>query len=288
VDPGNEERRIDADLRGVTPGYFRAIGVRLIAGRLFDANDRASTEPVAIVDRTFARSLQANGQVLGRSIRWIRQPAADVQIVGIVDGVRHRSVSDAPRETVYRPHTQYSRPSMYMVVRGGGDERALRQTLAAAVAAVDPRQPLADVATLKERVSRATARARTTLLLAAILAALGLLLAGVGLYGVLSFAVSQRLREFGVRLSMGATPMTLAVGVAREGLALAGAGVAIGSLGAAALLRAASAVLYGTSIADVRLYALAAAVVLACSAVAFVLPARRAAAADPSAILRSE
>jgi ABC-type antimicrobial peptide transport system permease subunit len=139
----------------------------------------------------------------------------------------------------------------------------------------------------EERVNQATVRARTTLFLAAVLAALGLALAVVGLYGVLSFSVSRRLREFGVRLSLGATPLTLAATVAGEGLVLAVAGTTPGSIAAVAVARGMEAMLYGTSIADVRPYA-AAAIVLACSVAAFALPARRAAAADPIMVLRSE
>jgi ABC-type antimicrobial peptide transport system permease subunit len=141
---------------------------------------------------------------------------------------------------------------------------------------------------MDERVKRSMTRARTNLMLAGALASLGLVLAAVGLYGVLSFGVAQRLREFGVRLALGATPGAVGRSVLAEGLCLTGLGVAVGVVAGAVMIRAIGAVLYGTSAADLRQYALAAGVVLACSALAFWLPARRAAAADPLTVLRAD
>jgi len=286
--PQADARRIDADLRGVTPGYFDAIGTRLVAGRFFDSHDLRTTHPVAIVDEAFAQKLSADGRVIGRLVRWFRQADVEIEIVGVVRSLHHRGVSEPVVETVYRPHTQYTRLSMFIAVRTRSDPARHAAAVTAAIRAIDLRQPLADVATMEERVARSMTRARTNLLLAGMLAALGLVLAGIGLYGVLSFGVSQRLREFGVRLTLGATPAAVGRGVLLEGLRLTGIGVGVGVLAATAMVRAVSAVLYGTNAADIRQYALAAGVVIASSAVAFWLPALRAAAADPVTVLRSD
>ena len=107
VTPEPEPRRIDADLRGITPGYFRVIGTRLVNGRFFTGHDSADTPAVVIVDEAFARRLSPDGQVLGKRVRWFRQPEAELEIVGVVASVHHRGPGQPVRETVYRPHRRY-------------------------------------------------------------------------------------------------------------------------------------------------------------------------------------
>ena len=286
--PGPSERRIDGDLRGVTTGYFGAAGMRLVRGRGFGDQDAAAAPSVAIVDETFARRLRPDGDVIGQRIRWFRRPDDDIEIVGVVQAVRHRAVAEPPRETVYRPHAQYPRGSMYLTVRTEADAAATTAAVRAAVASIDPAQPLADVATMEERVARSMSRARTSVMLAASLAGLALTLAVVGLYGVLSFGVAQRRREFGVRMTLGATPAGIRLLVLREGLVLTGSGTLLGLAGGSAILQTIDSLLFGTSAAAVGPYLLAVAVVLACSTAAFWLPARRASGADPMVALRAE
>ena len=180
VTPEPEPRRIDADLRGITPDYFRVIGTRLLHGRFFTGHDSADTPAVVIVDEAFARRLSPDGQVLGKRVRWFRQPEADLEIVGVVASVHHRGPGQQVRETVYRPHRQYPRNSMFVVVRTNQDAAASAGAVRHALAAVDPSQPFADVLTMDQRLSRAVTRARTSLLLAAVLAVIALALGGVG------------------------------------------------------------------------------------------------------------
>jgi putative ABC transport system permease protein len=187
-----EAPRIDADLRGITPEYLDVMGIPLVSGRPFDERDSAGGAPVAIVDESFARRLPGRGPVLGRRIRWFRQADVEVEIVGVARAIRHRGAGIVPRETVYRPHWQYARASMYLAVRTRQDTPGAASALRAAVASVDPTQPLADVATMSHRFERSISRSRTSVMLAGVLAGLALALAVVGLYGVLSLGVAHR------------------------------------------------------------------------------------------------
>jgi ABC-type antimicrobial peptide transport system permease subunit len=192
------------------------------------------------------------------------------------------------RQTVYRPHHQYPRPSMFLVIKTRMDPAAAASSITDRIRAVDPSQPVADISTMQQRFARNTSRARTTLMLAAALGVLALTLATIGLYGVLTFAVVQRRREFGVRMSLGATPSDVQRLVLKEGLALTFAGIAMGALGAAGLASAVHSVLYRTGVLDVRQYAFGVCVIFLCSVAALWIPARRASAADPSIALKAE
>jgi putative ABC transport system permease protein len=288
VEQGPDGRRVDADLRGVTPDYFDIVGTRVIQGRAFTGRDRANTPAVAIVDELFARRLSTGGNVVGRRVRWIRQPGVDIEIVGVVRPVRHRGPAEPPRETVYRPFQQHPRSSMFLVAKTRFDAAAAAESMRAAVRTVDPTQPLADVFTMRQRLEKSVARARTSLMLAGALAALALSLGVIGIYGVLAFGVAQRLREFGVRMALGATPAAVRRLVVREGLLLTLMGTAAGAAGAALVASAVRTTLYGTGAMDVRQYVLGIGIVLLPSLLAFWVPARRASAADLNTVLRAE
>ena len=288
VTPEPEPRRIDADLRGITPDYFRVIGLPLRAGRFFTSGDSAGSPGVVIVDEAFARRLSPDGQVLGTRVRWFRQPEAELEIVGVVGSVRHRGPEQSVRETVYRPHRQYPRSSMFVVVRTSQDAAASAGAVRHALAAVDPSQPFADVFTMEQRIERAVTRARTSLLLAALLAVIALALGGVGLYGVLSVGVAQRMREFGVRMALGATRGSVLRLVLREGLALSGLGAALGVVAAAAIVSLARSALFETRFVNMPLYAGSVLLVFMFSLIALWIPARRASGSDPSASLRAD
>jgi len=278
------ERRIDADLRGVTSKYFDVAGVPLIAGRSFSPHDTAASRPVAVVDELFARALQPDGAVVGRRIRWFRQPDVELEIVGIVGRVRHRGPEDTPRETVYRPHAQYPRASMYALVRTAGDPAATTPFLAAAIASIDRYQPIADVTTMEQRARLAISRLRTGLLLAGALAVLALTLSAVGVYGVLNFEVVERRREFCVRMALGAGPYHLRRAIVGRAAAMTLVGVIAGAAGTVVLTAA-----LPVSPAHAGNWSMAASgiILVAVTSIAAVwIPARRASAADPLAALR--
>jgi putative ABC transport system permease protein len=288
VEAGPDARRVDADLRGVSAKYFQIMRIPLLQGRLFTTEDSANVPAVAVVDETFARRLSPDAHVVGRRIRWFRQPDVEIEIVGVVRAVRHRGSAQSPRETVYRPHPQYPRPSMFLVARTHGDPGEVTNNILAAVRAVDPSQPLADVFTMEQRRERNIGPARTTLLLGGALAGLAMALGLVGLYGILSYGVAQRLREFAVRMSFGAASLQIGALVVKEGAILTITGSAIGVASAAAVAFAVRGTLHGTGVLDVRQYAVGTAAVLLSSVAAFWLPARRASAADPLAALRAD
>jgi hypothetical protein len=281
----SDDRRLDVDLRGVTTDYFAVMGMPVLRGRTFDSRDIATTDPVVVVDDTFARALSPEADVIGHRVRWFRQPETEVEIVGVVGAVRHRGVEERPRPTVYRPLSQYPRTSMYVVAKTHTDPMAVVAQMMAAVGTVTPAQPVADVATMEDRLGRAMSRARTSLMLAATLAALAVLLAVVGVYGVLSFGVAQRRREFGVRLALGASPALIRRMILREGLVLTAAGSALGVLAAWTIVRGAGSLLFENSPNDVALYAVGVACVLICSMSAFWIPARRASTVSPKVAL---
>jgi putative ABC transport system permease protein len=281
-------QRVDADLRGITPKYFDVMSMPLRDGRAFTDHDEATSSPVAIVDEVFARRLSAEGRVIGRRIRWFRQPAIELEIVGVVADVRHRGPTDEARETVYRPYQQYARNSMFLTVKTIGDAAHFAPYVRTALASVDPTQPFADVLTMTARLEHSVSRAQTSLMLATVLAVIALTLGVIGLYGVLSVSVARRRREFGIRIALGATPSSVRGLVLKEGLTLTLIGAAIGVAGASVVVRLAQTMLYGTAPDDARPYALAVVVILLSSAVAYWLPARRARDTDVSVTLRAQ
>jgi putative ABC transport system permease protein len=288
VDPSGQPARFDADLRGVSTGYFDTMGIQLREGRSLTATDSASAPFVAVVDELMAKRIAPDGRAIGRRIRWIRQADKDIEIVGIVRAVRHSSLDHDPRPTVYRPHAQYPRWSMYLVARVASDPSSASPALMAAVHAVDPRQPVADVTTVDALVSRSLAQPGFGAAGGFMLAVLALLLAALGVYGLLAFAVSQRTREIGIRLAVGASRSQISRMIVADGARLGLVGVGAGLIGGFLLGRWVSSVLPTTGDMDWVIVAGAAGVVLASALLASWLPARRASRAEPSMILRAD
>jgi predicted permease len=283
-----EPQRIDADLRGVTSHYFDVMNTPIRQGRGFTDHDTPTSAPVAIVDESFARRLSPDGRVVGRRIRWFRQPDVELEIVGVVGNVRHRGPAEETRETVYRPYQQYARSSMFLVVRTAGDAAHLSPRVRASLATVDPSQPFADVMTMEARFDRVVSQARTSLMLAAVLAVIALALSLVGLYGVLSFGVARRMREFGIRIALGASPASVKRLVLAEGLTLTTIGASVGLFGAVVVVQLARTMLSNAAADDVRSYVAGIVVILVSSAVAYWLPATRARDTDLSITLRGD
>lgn len=281
-------RPADADLRGATEGYFAAMGIPIVAGRSFLATDAADRPSVAVVDRAFARRLRPDGNVVGLSIRWMRRPADPIEIIGIAGDVHHRGPVTAPRETVYRPARQYARSSMTFVLRGPGDPGALVTSAVSVIHDLDPKQPVAAVRRMEQVVQRALAQPRLAATLATGLGALALIVAVVGVYGVLSYRVSQRVREFAVRVALGAGPWGIRRLVLREGALVMAAGLAIGLGLAPAATRALDAVVFGVSMTDPVAYLASAGLLALATAAACLVPANRASRSDPMTVLRGD
>ena len=281
----------------VSPGFLRTLGVPLLAGRDLDWTDSDSRRAVALVSETFAREEWGSpAAALGRHVRAnVQDPWRE--IVGVVGDLRDDGVRQPATAAVYYPALMegfWNNPSFVwrfhaLAVRSprAGTESFVRE-LHDAVWAVNPDLPLAGVQTLGDLYDASLARTSFTLVLLAIAGAMALLLGVIGIYGVVSYAVSQRRREIGVRLALGAHPGELRGMFVRQALALAGVGAAIGLLAATGLTRLMASLLYGVSPLDPATFAGVAAILLAASVLASYVPARRAAAVDPLDALRAE
>ena len=282
-----------ADHRATSPEYFRAIGAELVAGRLFDPFDQEAKRAVVVVDERLAREAWPNESPIGKKLeseRFVEGnfSPANAEVIGVIRHVQQQSLTRQIRGQIYIPYEQSARPHVSFVVRGAGDPAALTGAVRAAVKQIDPDLALAKVRPMTEYLARAMSAARFTMVLAAIFGAFALLLAAVGIYGVVAYSVNQRTREFGVRLALGARPADLLVQVMGEGMSLAAAGIALGCVAALALAGALRSLIFGVSTHDPLTFLCAVIVLPAATLVACWLPARRAAAQDPVRVLRAE
>jgi putative ABC transport system permease protein len=284
----DSEARVDVDLRGITPSYFDTMRIPLQRGRLFTAADTDHGRPVAIVDEIAARQLWPGRDPIGQRIRWIRQPDVAIEIVGVAGSVRHRGIDQPACATVYRPHTQYARSTMYLVVRTHEGQSVSAATLSSAVISIDPNQPITDVATMEELRRRSFAAPGFGAALGSALALLALTLTAVGVYGVYAFAVGQRRREVGVRLAVGGTPSDIERLILTDGLKVAGIGLCAGLPGAVLAARWIRGFVPGAAASDAATLVAAALVTLVVALAACWIPARRASRVDPTVVLRAE
>ena len=288
---------VAADARVVTPDYFAVMDIPLHRGRLLAAADERGAMPVAVIDDAMARTFWPGRDPLGKRIRfWGAKPQADdpeypwTTVVGVVGSVHYDSLEARPRIELYRAMAQASwvAPGMTFVVRSAGDPAALAAAARTAVREVDRDQPIAAVRTLERVVADSVAPRRFTLLLLGIFAALALVLAAVGVYGVTYCSVVQRTRELGLRMALGAQPRQLLRLLAAEAGILVALGLAIGLAAAFVLTRAMSSLLYGVGPADPATYAGGALVLTLAALLAAWLPGRRATRLDPMTALRGD
>ena len=283
--------RVEIPLDPATPDFFKVMGTPLLRGRFFDARDRDGSQPVAIVNETFARRFFPNEDPLGRRFLY-GDPGSDddqwLTIVGVVADMKRTDFNSEVRPETFFPHAQGAATSMMLVVRGAGDAASLAGLVRSQVRALDPDQPVFSVRTMEEQLSDRRAQHRFNMILLAVFAALALVLAAVGLYGVMAYSVTQRTHELGVRMALGARAADVFRLVVGRGMLLAALGVGAGLLASLALTRVMASLLYGVSATDPLTFG---GVALALAAVAFVscyLPARRATKVDPMGALRYE
>jgi putative ABC transport system permease protein len=283
-------REPETDFRVITPGYLAALEIPVRRGRGFDDRDRDASAPVAIVNGVFARQAFGAEDPLGRRVRLGRvdSPSPWLTVVGVIGDVRHTAVNAGPEPEIYVPLRQEDVSMMMLAARTAGDPSGLTAAVKAALATVDPTQPVYHVKTLARLLDDALLSNGFAMKTMAVFAGLALLLAAVGIYGVVAYAVGQQMREFGIRRALGATPADVRLLVMRRGGALVIAGIAIGLAGALGLTRLMQALLFGVTAADLPTYAAVAAILSIVGGVACYLPARRAMRADPAATLRAE
>ncbi|MBC7895281.1 MAG: ABC transporter permease [Cytophagaceae bacterium] len=269
--------------------YFRAAGIALRAGRAFDATDRSDAPAVAIVSRALAEQYFPGqdpvGQQVNATFEFTRSAPART-IIGVVDDVKLSSLDGETMPTMYVPEQQMSYPGLSLVVRTDRDAEALLPALRRELRATHATATLSGVRSLEEVLRQSLARQRFTLLLIAAFATTALLLAVLGVYGVIAMSVQARRHELGVRLALGARPGSLVGLVVREGMQLAGLGVVLGVAGAVGLSGVLRALLYGVSAWDASIYLAAAVAVVGVTALATWIPARRAARGNPTEALR--
>jgi putative ABC transport system permease protein len=271
----------------VGPGYFETLGVPLLQGRAPQRGDAEQARPVAWVNRTFARQF-LDDRAIGERIRI--QGETWLEIVGVVGDVRTFGLREEIRAMAYLPlsNPAVSLDVMHAVVRTTGAPASLAPALRAAVDRVDSSIPLTTTRTMEEIVRESLAQTSFTMTLLAIAAGVALLLGVVGLYGVISYIVTQRTGEIGVRLALGAQPASVRGMVLRQGLTVAVIGVVVGLAAASIATRLMASLLFEISARDPATFATVAAVLILVSALATYLPARRAAAIDPLTALRDE
>jgi putative ABC transport system permease protein len=287
---GVGEKPLMFQSRTVTPDYFRTIGIPLLQGRLFTSEDRADSPLVGIIDERLARALWPGQSAVGRrfGVKLPGQQPASAEIVGVVGHVRHDGLDKDTDRQVYFSHPQFTDGRMVLVVRSREDVRALIPAVVQAIRTVDPDQPVYDVRTMDDVVERSTAQRWLNTAIVAVFAIASLLLACVGLYGVIAYGVTQRLREFGVRLALGATRADVLRLVLGRGSALAACGTALGLIGAVVLTQAMEGLLYGVKPLDPVGFFAAALLLFTVALLAGYFPARRAARTNPASVLRVE
>ncbi len=293
--PKPEERR-HADWQVVTPDYFRTMGIPVRQGRAFEDRDDLSAPGAIIVNETLARQVWPQGDAVGQRVLLGGGATDSVwrTVVGVTGDVRHRGLDAAPRPEMYMPEAQWpagsgtAPRSLYLAIRASGDPALLANPLRATLASVDPDVPLAEVQTMNDALGTWAAERRLTMLIVTVFAVLALTLGAVGIYGVMAHLVAQRTREIGIRIALGALPHEIIRLVARQGTAMAAAGIGLGTVGSLAATRLLGGMLYHVHPADPLTFTGTAAILALVAAVATLVPALRATRVDPIEALRSE
>ena len=279
--PGQE---LQVDQRSVTPDYFRTMEIPVLKGRFFSEFDTLqNAQPVVAIDEKFAERFWPDGNAIGKRV-WTN-PKQPMTIVAVVGSVKQYGLDVDGRIVVYRPS-----PGLlpYQVARTSSDPAAAAQAIVREIHAVDPTIPVYDIRTMEDRMRDSMARQRFSAIMLGAFALFALILAAVGVYGVMSYLVTQGTHDIGVRMALGAQRSSIVQLVVRHGLELTGGGVLLGLLGAAALTRVMASLLFGVSAIDTVTFATVPLILTAIALLASYLPARRATRVDPVVALRDE
>jgi putative ABC transport system permease protein len=281
-----------ADVTRISPDYARVMGIRLLKGRLFGSQDHADAPAVCVVDETFAQTHFPNEEPIGKRVRFGRHAPDNknpwMEIVGVVNHVKHYGVDQLSRPEIYLPYTQSPIPSFTLVVRTSGDPGAITAAVRQAVQQVDADVPLYQVRTLESIMAEAVAQRRLATVLISVFGSLAVLLGAVGIYGVTSYAVTQRTQEMGIRMALGARPGQIFKLVLGNGMMLVAFGIVAGLAGAFGLSRLIASVLFQVSPSDPPTYFASPLLLAVVALLASYIPARRATTVDPVVALRWE
>jgi predicted permease len=290
VPPPNQPE-MQFDLRSATPKYFRTMEIPLRSGRMFADSDTTKGEPVALVDQKMADFFWPNQDAVGKRVRFggtdtVKDPWR--RIIGVVGTVKQYGLDIDLRMVVYFPHSQFSNNTMYFVARSTEPSDTVAAAIAHEIHAIDPSAPIFDVKTMPERVALSTSRQRFSMMLLEAFALFALILAVVGVYGVISYQVEQATRDIGIRTALGAQPGDVLTLVLSQGAKLAAIGTVLGLVGALIFSRVMESMLFGISARDPGTFALVVLIVVLVACAASLAPALRASRISPMQALRYE
>jgi predicted permease len=281
---------IQADQRVATVGYFETMKVPLISGRFFTEQDMKDSMKVVIIDENMARTYWPDTDPIGKRLK--RGGAASeapwLTVVGVVSNVKQYALDSDSRVTLYTPHEQTLSGTMFVTVRTAGDPRGWVAAVTSEARAIDPNVPVYDVKTMDQRLSESLARRRFAMLALGLFAGVAVLLAAVGIYGLMSYAVAERTREIGIRVALGAQTRDVLKLVIGQGMLLVLIGAGIGLAVAAGATRVMSSLLFGVGATDPVTFALPSLLLGGVAVLACYFPARRAIKVDPMVALRYE
>lgn len=287
--PATPDEKLSADYAVVSSEYFRVMGMRLLKGRSFTEGDRAGATPVAIINESMARRFWPDADPLGKRLilKGDQKSAEPLEIIGVVSDSRS-SLNLSPAPQIYQPFLQSPWPAMYLVVRTSADPASLAGEMRASVASVDKNQPVTEIATMRNIWSRYTVEPRFYLLLLCSFAAVAVALAVVGIYSVVSYSVTQRTREIGIRMAMGAAQSDVVKLVVARAMRLTLIGLGVGLMAALAMTRVMESWLFEVSATDPATFVGISVALFLVALLASYLPAHRAGKTDPMIALRCE
>lgn len=287
--PGNYPH---PDVHIVSDGYASTLGIPLIRGRSFTETDNETSPPVAIINNMLARQYFPNDDALGKRLMFGHPSAANppkwLTIVGVFGDTKLYGLANAARLEVYVPFPQSPTRDMTLAVKSGVDPSALTSALRGEIASIDKDQPISDVSTMSQLMTNSVSTRRYTLILLGLFSSLALVLAAIGIYGVISYSVAQRTRDIGIRMALGATQADVLRDVLGLGVRLTGIGLGIGLAGALLATRVLSSLLYGVHSTDALTFTAVSLVLITVALIASYIPARRATRVDPIVALRYE
>ncbi|MBV9743949.1 MAG: ABC transporter permease [Acidobacteriia bacterium] len=281
-------QRPGGDVSIITPGYFRALGIPVLRGRDFDEHDGSGSVQVGILNQTAARLFFPHEDPIGKrlTVWWNHSPT--VQIVGVAGDIRHSQLNSPPDPCLFMPNDQQPFPFTSLVVRTSGDSLALTAAIRQEIREVDADQGVAKVETLTELVADSIARPRVQSFVLTAFGCIAIILASIGLYGVISYSVTQRSRDIGIRLALGATASRVCRSVLVEGLRLTAVGLLVGLGGVLLLVRYLRSLLFEIQPTDPPTLLSVFGLIVAVSLLACYWPAQRATKVDPAVTLREE
>jgi predicted permease len=282
------EKFLNADARVAGGRYFQAMEIPLRSGRFFNEEDIAGKSPAVIIDEFMAEQFWPGKDAVGKRIHMVESDVPWLTVVGVVGRVKHESLDSDPRIAFYLPQTQYPSRAMTLVLRSQLDPSVLSPEVKKELRSIDPDLPMYSVRTMAERVEESLARRKFSMLLLALFAGFALMLATIGIYGVMAYLVNQGTREIGIRMALGATQREILKLVVSQGMALASSGLAIGVAVAFVFTRLMRSLLFGIHAADPATFGAISLLLTVVALLATYIPAKRAARIDPMLCLRSE